>query len=178
MDHKEFLYRLNEYFNRDIMPPLDPSMADTPVENYDAEEDVFPDDMEDLDENTSPKVLKDIANLASGTIGSLVDTNKMSTLDKIQDEFYNFAKSSKENFKSWQDAWNKWGAWYPEIQGWGISQDPKKAEYNKGSFTVVVDKKAKTWDLYKGNSKTPIDAGKVNPEAIKGVLKGVKQLYK
>ena len=190
MNHKEFLLRIMEYYNRDITPPseedndgnLDPGSAGKPkLEKFDAEDEVYPDEdeMDGMIESTSDKVLKDILNLASGTMGSLTDINKTRTLDKIQDDFWKFAKNSKENFTSWSQAWNAWGAWYPAIQNWNLSQDPTKAEYTKGNFTVVVDKKDKTWDLYKGNdNKNPIDAGKVNPEAIKGVLRGLNQIYK
>tara|TARA_R110002020_G_scaffold96724_3_gene231293 strand:- start:553 stop:981 length:429 start_codon:yes stop_codon:yes gene_type:complete len=131
-----------------------------------------------LNEGTSSKVLQDIANLSSGTIGTLTGLSKFYELDRVQDAFYAFAKNSKKNYKTWSDAWNDWGAWYPEVQNWNLKQDNDKAEYTTPKHTVVVDKQDKSWVLYKGNSDDITDSGEVNPAAIKAVLRGVKQLYK
>lgn len=137
MKHREFLDRIMEYFNRDIVPPqeddhdgaeiIDPGVAGTPeVENYDAEEDVFPDD-EDLQENADlkfvhparKKVLRDILQLASGTIASLTDETNGNRVDKIRQAFFDWSINSDIIFDDWNDAWREY------LDDYGVKYDKK-----------------------------------------------------
>ena len=150
MNHKEFLNRIVEYFNRDVIPPvdddhegvdlLDPGVAGTPeVENFDAENDVFPDDDEDLQENADlkyvhparKKVLNDILQLASGTIASLTDETNGNRVDKIRQAFFEWAINSGIIFDSWADAWQSY------LDDYGIKYDKKGMINYKDSKKLI-----------------------------------------
>jgi hypothetical protein len=56
--------------------------------------------------SSSDKVIKDIYNLSSGTMGTLTGIKQYAKLDKIQKEFGEFAESSSKNYKTWSEAWD------------------------------------------------------------------------
>ena len=51
------------------------------------------------------KVIRDVANLSSGTLATLTGLSNSNKLDKVQKALYEFTLNSDVIFEDWNDAW-------------------------------------------------------------------------